>query len=65
MIWSRICIKCSSGLLRRSKTRNLRERLIRFAVAPYRCECCDARGFRLRFRIARRPAHVNAEDRVA
>jgi len=53
MIWSRACEKCSSILLRRSRVRNIGERILCTFLAPYRCQCCDARLFRLRFRMLR------------
>ena len=50
------CPSCSSlNSIRRSRPRNIRERLIKnlTLLAPYRCKKCGWRGFRTRFIITK------------
>ena len=47
-MWANICEKCHSYELRPSRVRNLFERLISFAVVPYRCRACDRRQRKFR-----------------
>jgi len=46
---SGICARCGSDDLRRSKTRNVIEQLLKiFSYKAYRCDTCGWRGYRRR-----------------
>jgi len=52
LLQSRFCRRCRSSQFRRSHTKNLIERAVRFAIVPVRCQYCGHRRYSPRWAVS-------------
>ena len=52
LLQSRCCRRCRSSQFRRSHTKNLIERAVRFAIVPVRCQYCGHRRYNSRWTVS-------------
>ena len=52
LLQSRFCRRCRSSQFRRSHTKNLIERAVRFAIVPVRCQYCGHRRYTPRWIVS-------------
>jgi hypothetical protein len=52
LLQSRFCHRCRSSQFRRSHTKNLIERAVRFAIVPVRCQYCGHRRYNSRWTVS-------------